>query len=160
MKSAGLRFLVLSALALTLAGCSGGSDTPTDPGRGSLRVVVTPSPILAQKVPGTSRTYDFPFELALTEMGGRSVTLSSIILELKALGIPVFTRKYDVAYLRERNYSPLIPASSTVRYSFNPRDEAIDAVFSSTVEADIRAEGMDDLGNAVRQTTTVSVRRN
>lgn len=153
------RFIALAAFALTFAGCSGESNTPTDPGRGSLRVVVSPNPILAQKVAGTSRTYDFPFEVVLTETGGRTVTLTSLNVEVKALGIPVFTKTYDATYLRGRDYSPVIAASSTVRYSFNPREDAVDAVFSSSVEADIRAEGVDDRGNPVRQTTTVSVRR-
>jgi len=159
MKTYGPLLVTFTSIVVMLAGCGGESDTPTTPGRGSLRVVVTPNPIVAQKVAGTSRTYDFPFEVALTETGGRTVTLTALYLELKALSIPVFTKTYDAAYLRGRDYSPVVPASSTVRYSFNPREDAIDAVFSSSVEADIRAEGVDDRGNVVRQTTTVSVRR-
>ncbi len=153
-------FLAFIAFAGMFTGCSGENDTPTDPGRGSLTIVVSPNPIVAFKVSGTERTYDFPFEVAITETGGRTVTLTALHVDLKAANIRVFTKTYDATYLRGHDYSPVIPASSTVRYSFNPREEAPDAVFGTNVEADIRAEGVDDQGNAVRQTTTVSVRRN
>lgn len=144
---------------LIIAGCSGENDTPTSPGRGSITVAVTPNPIVALRVTGMSGTYDFPFEVALTETGGRTVTLTALHVDLKALGVRILTKTYDASYLQGRNYSPVIPAGSTVRYSFNPREEAPDAAFSSNVEADIRIEGVDDKGNAVRQTKTVSVRR-
>lgn len=142
-----------------LSGCSGDNDTPTGMGRGSIIVNVTPNPIVAHRVAGTSGTYDFPFEVAITETGGRTVTLTSLHVDVKALGVRVLTKSYDASYLQGQNYSPVIPAASTVRYSFNPREEAPDAAFSASVEADIRIEGVDDRGNAVRQTKTVSVRR-
>lgn len=152
-------FTASLAFLLALAGCSGESDTPTGPGRGSITVAVTPNPIVALRVAGMSGTYDFPFEVALSEIGGQTVTLTALHVDLKALGVRILTKTYDASYLQGRNYSPVIPAGSTVRYSFNPREEAPDAAFSSNVEADIRIEGVDDKGNAVRQTKTVSVRR-
>lgn len=158
MKHSALLAINLAFL-VSLAGCSGENDTPTSPGRGAITVNVTPNPIVARRVAGMSGTYDFPFEVALTETGGRTVTLTALHVDVKALGVRVITKTYDASYLRGHDYSPVIPANSTVRYSFNPREEAPDAVFSSTVEADVRIEGVDDRGNPVRQTKTVSVRR-
>jgi len=158
MKRSAL-FAASLAFLISLAGCSGENDTPTSPGRGAITVTVTPNPIVARRVAGMSGTYDFPFEVALTETGGQTVTLTALHVEVKALGVRVLTKTYDASYLQGHNYSPVIPAASTVRYSFNPREEAPDAVFSSNVEADIRVEGVDDKGNPVRQTKTVSVRR-
>jgi len=150
---------VFLAAVLLLSSCSGKLETPTSPGRGSLSVTVKPNPILALRVAGSNGTYDFPFEVILTETGGQTVTLTALRVDVKALGITVSSRSYDASYLRSRNESPVIPANSTVHYSFNPREEAPDAIFSSIVEADIRVEGVDAKGQAVRQTKTVSVRR-
>lgn len=158
MKHSAL-FAASLACLVTIAGCSGENDTLTSPGRGSLTVTVTPNPILALRIAGMSGTYDFPFEVALSETGGQTVTLTALHVDLKALGVRVFTKTYDASYLQGHNYSPVIPAGSTVRYSFNPREEAPDAAFSSNVEADIRVEGVDDKGNPVSKTKTVSVRR-
>lgn len=147
-------FLVLFALA-----CSGERDTPTSPGRGSLRVDVVPNPITATKVAGTSDTYDIPFEVVIAEIGGESVTVRVIHADVKAFGVRVFSKRYDESYLRGRGYSNVIAAGSTVRYRFDLRESIPDAAFGSNVEADIRVEGVDAKGNSVRQTTTVSLRR-
>jgi hypothetical protein len=152
-------FLLSLALIIATAGCSGESDTPTSPGRGSLRMSVTPNPVVAKKVAGSDNTYDFPFEVMLTETGGRAVTVTALHVEVKALGVPVFSKSYDASYLQGQNYNPVIAANSTVRYNFTPRSDAPDAVFSSNVNADIQIEGRDDRGNAVRETETVSIRR-
>lgn len=150
---------ILLLLSLLIAACSGENDTPTSPGRGALRVEVKPNPVIATRVAGTNDTYDFPFEVVISETGGETVTIQSITADIKSFGIRVFSKSYDASYLQGRNYSPVIAAGSTVRYAFDIREEAPDAVFSSNVEADIRVEGVDAKGNAVRQTTTVQVRR-
>ncbi len=159
MRKTLLSALSLLLLLLFLGGCKGEDDSPTTPGRGSINVAVIPNPIEATRVQGTSGTYDLPFEVAITEFGGTQVTLTGIHVELKALGIRVLTKSYDRSYLEGRSYSPVIPANSTVRYAFSLREEIPDAAFSSAVEADIRAEGIDAKGNEVRQTKTVSLRR-
>jgi len=120
---------------------------------------VNPNPILAMPVAGMSGTYDFPFEVVLTETGGQTVTITALHIDIKALGIPVSSKTYDAAYLQARNESPIIPASSVVRYNFDIREDTPDAAFSSNVTADIRVEGVDDRANPVRQTVTVSIRR-
>ncbi|HVT03144.1 MAG TPA: hypothetical protein VHL58_07165 [Thermoanaerobaculia bacterium] len=151
--------LPASLVLLLFLGCSGNNDTPTEPGRGALTLIVNPNPIVATRVAGTSGTYDFPFEIVLTETGGRTVTLTALHVDVKTLGITVLSKTYDANYLRDHNYSPVIPAGTTARYSFNLREDAPDSIFSSNVEADLQAEGVDDKGNAVRQTKTVSVTR-
>ena len=154
-----LAFRPLLAVVIFTIACSGEMDTPTSPGRGAVRMAVTPNPIIAMSVAGTEGTYAFPFEIAITEVGGQTVTVTRLNVTVKTLGLPVFTKTYDASYLRGQNYSPIIPAMSTVRYSFNPREQAPAAVFGSAVETDIQVEGIDDQGNPVRQTVTVSVRR-
>ena len=149
----------LLAVVLFAIACSGEMDTPTSPGRGALQVAVTPNPIIARSVAGSDSTYDFPFEIVITEIGGRTVTVTGLNVTVKTIGVPVFTKTYDASYLRGQNYSPIIAAMSTVRYGFNPREQAPAAVFGSAVDTDIQVEGIDDQGNAVRQTVTVSVRR-
>ena len=149
---------LLGVLIFALA-CSGEMDTPTSPGRGALSVTVTPNPIVAMSVAGSDGMYEFPFEIAITETGGQTVTVTGLNVTLKTLGLPVFTKTYDATYLRGQNYSPVIPAMGTVRYGFKPREQAPAALFGSAVETDIQVEGVDDLRNPVRQTVTVSVRR-
>ena len=151
--------LTASLFVLLVAGCSGNNDTPTAPGRGALALTVNPNPILAKKVAGTSGTYDFPFEIVLRETGGQTVTVTALRVDVKTLGVRVLTKTYDATYLRDQNYSPVIPAGGTVRYAFAPREDAPDSIFSTNVEADLQVEGVDDKGNAVRQTKTVSVTR-
>lgn len=158
-KKTRLAFLPLLGLVLSTLACSGEMDTPTSPGRGAIRITVTPNPIIATRVAGTDSTYDFPFEIAITEVGGQTVTVTGMNVTVRALGVPVFTETYDASYLRGQNYSPVIAAMSTVRYSFNPRKEAPAAVFGSAVETNVQVEGVDDKGNPIRETVTVSVRR-
>lgn len=151
--------LTTSLLVVLLVGCSGNSDTPTTPGRGALTMTVNPNPIVATRVAGTDNTYDFPFEIVLRETGGQTVTLKSLRVDVKTLGIRVLSKTYDATYLRDNRYPLVIPAGGTVRYVFKLRDDAPDAAFSTNVEADLQAEGVDDKGNVVRQSKTVSVTR-
>jgi hypothetical protein len=154
-----LRRSLLLLTILAVAACSGEDDSPTAPGRGSLRVEVTPNPIIAKRVAGMNDVYDMPFDVVLTETGGETVTIEKLVVDVKTFGVTVLSKTYDASYLAGHNYSNVINAGTTVRYNFGPREEVPDAAFNSNVDADIRAEGRDAKGNVVRETKTVSLRK-
>lgn len=150
--------LPLILLAAFCAHRGGQSQSVPLPGHGAITLTITPNPIIAQPVSGT--TYAFPFDAVIRETGGRAVTIHSVSINVFAFGgIPVGSESYDAARLASSGYATTVPANGELRYHFSPRKEVPDERALGSVRADVRIDGTDDAGTAVSATTSVTVRR-
>lgn len=152
-------FISILLIAASCAGSRpGASSSSAVPGHGAISISISPNPIVATRVSGS--TYDFPFEVVVRETGGHPVTITSISAEVYALGgIRIASESYDAAKIASLGYSTAIPANGELRYKFNPRRDVTDDRLFRGVSADIRVNATDDSGSATSATTTVTVTR-
>ena len=153
-----MRRALLVPLALVFSFCAGGRG-PSNisvAGHGALNIQISPNPIVAKRVSGS--TYEFPFDVVLRETGGHPVDVDRVSANVFALGgIQVATETYDAARIRSLGYSPHIPANGELHYHFaQQRDVTNDLLFQG-VTADIRVEAHDETGTATTAATRVSV---
>ena len=70
------RFAILAALAILPLACAthraGQTKSTSTPGRGAIKLTITPNPVIATNVGGD--TYEFPFDVVVKETGGHPVT--------------------------------------------------------------------------------------
>jgi hypothetical protein len=157
MKHAALISILVFAAACAGTG-GGGSSTTALPGHGAIAITISPNPIVATKVNGT--TYDFPFEVIIRETGGHAVNISRVTADVNALGgIHVATETYDAAKISSLGFGTSVPANGELRYRFNPRRSVTDERLFSAVSAEITVEGTDDTGSPTSAKTTVTVTR-
>lgn len=155
-----MRRAVLLPLILLAAFCGGARNQPPTsvPGHGAIRIQIVPNPIVATKVSGN--TYDFPFEVVIREVGGRTVDITRVSADVYALGgIRIADESYDAARINSLGYATRVPANGELRYRFSQRREVPDERLFGGVTAEIRVEGRDDTGAPATASTTVTVRR-
>ena len=151
--------LLLPAVLLA-AFCAGARTTPPTavPGHGAIRIEIVPNPIVATKVSGD--TYDFPFEVVVREVGGRTVDVTRVSADVYALGgIRIANESYDAARINSLGFATRVPANGELRYRFSQRREVPDDRLFGGVTAEIRVQARDDTGTAATDSTTVTVRR-
>ena len=151
----------LIPLALFLSFCAGGRgpSNVSVAGHGALSVQISPNPIVATRVSGS--TYDFPFDVVLRETGGHPVDVDRVTANVFALGgIQVASETYDAARIQSLGYSPHIPANGEMHYHFDQRRDVTNELLFQGVYADIRVEGHDESGAATTAATRVSVTKN
>lgn len=153
-----MRRAVLASLALLVSFCAGGRgpSNVSVAGHGALSVQISPNPIVATRVSGS--TYDFPFDVVLRETGGHPVDVDRVTANVFALGgIQVASETYDAARIRSLGYSPHIPANGELHYHFDQRRDVTNDLLFQSVSADIRVEGHDETGTQTTAATRVSV---
>ncbi|HVT45996.1 MAG TPA: hypothetical protein VMT00_16585 [Thermoanaerobaculia bacterium] len=156
-----MRSRILAALfaAAALDCTSTGSQAPpVIEGTAAVAMSVVPNPIIANHVSGS--VYDFPFSIALREVGGASVEIEEVSIDVTALGgLRVYSQSYDADEIRRRGYSTSLPARGEIRYEFNPRKDVPDERLFSAVSAELSMRGRDSGGAVTSARTNVTVRR-
>jgi hypothetical protein len=157
-----MRRIAILALALLPLACAtprGGTNKSTStPGRGAIKLTITPNPVVATNVGGT--TYEFPFDAVVTETGGHPVTIERVTANVFAAGgIPVATESYDAAKIQSLGFATAIQAKGEIHYHFAPRKDVPDERLFTSVYGDIRVEGIDDNGSRTSTTTTITLRK-
>lgn len=152
---------LLAALAFfALAQCS--SDTPrqspTEPGHGALAIAIVPNPIVATRVSGN--TYDFPFDVRVSNPGSLPVTMQRVQIEVTALGgLKIYSDTKTAADIESYGYPTLVPPGETLSYRFTPREDVPDDRLFGGVSALLSAVGLDSAGKEVSASVKVSVTR-
>src|SRR5437764_772040 len=123
------RFAILAALAILPLACAtprGGTTKSTStPGRGAIKLTITPNPVIATNVGGN--TYEFPFDVVVKETGGHPVTIERVTANVYAGGgISVASESYDAAKIQSLGFATTIQAKGELHYHFNPRKEVAD----------------------------------
>jgi|SRR6476469_8101258 len=156
-----MRRVSLASLALFVSFCAGGRG-PSNvavAGHGALSIQISPNPIVATKVSGS--TYAFPFDVVLRETGGHPVDVDRVTANVFALGgIQVASETYDAARIQSMGYSPHIPANGELHYHFDQKRDVTNELLFQGVSADIRVEGHDETGTATTAATRVNVTKN
>lgn len=149
----------LTALFLFLAACqSSGPGTTSVPGQGAISIEVVPNPIVATRVSG--QTYDFPFDVAVRETGGRRVDITAVTVTVYGPGgLNLGEERWDANRIRSMGGSTTIEARSEARYHFNQRKDVPDERLFGGVSADLEVAGVDDTGSPTTATVRVTVRR-
>ena len=152
-----LALIALVCLPLACASQRPGTNKSTStPGRGVIKLTVTPNPVVATNAGGS--TYDFPFDVVVKETGGHPVTIDRVTASVYAGGgIPVATESYDAAKIQSLGFATSIAAKGEIHYHFNPRKDVTDDHLFSSVYGDVRVEGLDDNGARTSSTTTITV---
>ena len=147
--------------AIALAQCSSDStprQTPTEPGHGGLAIAVVPNPIVATRVSGD--TYDFPFEVRVSNPGTLPVTVREVQIDVTALGgIPVYSDTQTRTDIEAYGYPTEVAPGQTLSYEFTPRKEVPDDRLFDGVSALLTATGTDTSGKEVIASVRVSVTR-
>jgi len=153
--------ILITMMVLLAAGCQTDSSTGrtmTQPGRGALALEVVPNPILAQKVSGDK--YDFPFTIALREVGGVAVNVDRVSIEVRGPGgIKLYTESLDRAEIAQKGYPTSIEAGGQIRYQLSPRKDVPSDLLFGSVYADLIVEATDVNGEPARAQTRVTVER-
>ena len=153
------RLALIALVCLPLARASqrpGTNKSTSTPGHGAIKLTVTPNPVVATSVGGS--TYDFPFDVVVKETGGHPVTIDRVTASVYAGGgIPVATESYDAAKIQSLGFATTIAAKGELHYHFNPRKDVTDDHLFSSVYGDVRVEGLDDNGARTSSTTTITV---
>ena len=150
------------AIFLTLISCAtpqpGTSRNASMPGHGAISIAIQPNPIVAHKTGGN--TYEFPFDVAVRETGGRAVTVNRVTVDVYAVGgVRVGSESYDAARIASLGYSTNVPGNGELRYHFAPRKEVTDDRLFGSVYGEVRVEAADDTGTPATASTTVTVTR-
>ena len=155
------RIAIIALLLLPLACAShraGANKSTSTPGHGAIKLTITPNPVVATNVGGTS--YEFPFDAEVKETGGHPVTIERVTANVfTAGGIPVATESYDAAKIQSLGFATTVQAKGEIRYHFAPRKDVPDASLFSSVYGDIRVEGIDDNGARTTTTTTITLKK-
>jgi hypothetical protein len=162
MQKRTVRSLVILLLALPLSFCSsgGGAAKPSSgfQGHGALSIRVEPNPIIARQVSGN--TYDFPFTLVVKEMGGATVRIEQVSVDVTALGrLRIYSQSYDAAEIERRGYPSSLDPGQELRYPITQRKQIPDDRLFSAVSAELTVHGVDAAGAPTTARTTVTVRR-
>jgi len=152
-----LALIALVCLPLACASQRPGTNKSTaTPGRGAIKLTVTPNPVVGTNAGGSS--YDFPFDVEVKETGGHPVTIDKVTASVYAGGgIPVATESYDAAKIKSLGFATSIQSKGVIRYHFNPRKDVTDDHLFSSIYGDVRVEGLDDNGARVSSMTTITV---
>ncbi len=152
-----LALIALVCLPLACASQRPGTNKSTaTPGRGEIKLTITPSAVVAANVSGS--TYDFPFDAVVKETGGHPVTIDRVTASVYAGGgIPVATESFDAAKIKSLGFATSIQAKHEIHYHFVPRMEVTDDHLFSRIYGDVRVEGLDDNGARVSSTATITV---
>ena len=130
----------------------------SQPGHGAITVTVSPNPIVAQQVSGS--TYEFPFDIIVRETGGHAVTINNVSVNVFAFGgIPVGSDRYDASRISSLGFATIVPPNGELRYHMHPRQSVTDIRLFNGVSAEVRVDATDDTGVATNATTRVTVRR-
>lgn len=153
--------ILVAAIVLVAAGCQdddGSFPTATQPGRGALAIEVKPNPIVAHRVSGDQ--YDFPFAIALREVGGVTVDIDRVSIDVRAFGgIKMYTETLDRAEIARKGYPTRVNAGEEIRYQLNPRKDVPSDMLFGSVYADLLVEGTDVNGQKAKAETRVTVER-
>ncbi len=157
-----MKHFALAATVLLVCACStgrpGATQTSSLPGHGAITLTVTPNPIVAQKVSGS--TYDFPFDVIVRESGGHPVSITRVTADIYSVGgIKIGSESYDAAKINALGFSTNVPANGELRYHFTPRKNVQDDRLFGGVYGDVKAEGVDESGTATSATVRVTVTR-
>jgi hypothetical protein len=157
-----MKRLAIFALAVLPLACAtpraGTTKSTSTPGRGAIKLTITPNPVLAANVGGN--TYEFPFDVVVKETGGHPVTIERVTVNVfTAGGIPVATESYDAAKIQSLGFATAVQAKGELRYHFAPRKDIVDERLFSSIYGDIRVEGMDDNGSRATTTTTITLKK-
>lgn len=151
----------IAAFALVvLTACGGGPQTGTSsvPGHGAVAIQIVPNPIVAQRVSG--ETYDFPFDVVVSETGGQSIRVTRVSATVFAPGgISLGEESWDASRIESMGYSTNVPARGELRYHFAPRKRVPDDRLFGGVSAELRVDAVDQSGSPTSARTTVTVRR-
>ena len=156
-----MRRASLLPLALIVSFCAGGRvpSNVSVAGHGALSIQISPNPVIATKVGGS--TYDFPFDVVLRETGGHPVDVDRVSANVFALGgIQIAAETYDAARITSLGYSTHIPANGESHEHFDQRRDVTSDLLFQGVSADIRVEGHDETGAQTTAATRVSVTKN
>jgi hypothetical protein len=152
-----IAILALAVLPLACAHQPGTTKSTSTPGRGAIKLTITPNPVVAMSVGGF--TYEFPFDAVIKETGGHPVTIERVTANVFAAGgIPVATESFDSAKIQSLGFATTVSAKGEIHYHFAPRKDVPDAALFTSVYGDIRVEGIDDNGSRTTTTTPVSVK--
>jgi len=153
------RLALIALVCLPLACATNRQPKPrstTTPGRGEIKMTVTPNPVVATNVGGS--TYSFPFEVVVKETGGHPVTIDNVTASVYAGGgIPVATESYNATKIQSLGFVTSIPAKGEIRYHFDPRKDIPDPSLLNSVYGDVRVEAIDDNGARASSTTRITV---
>ncbi|MBV9069952.1 MAG: hypothetical protein JO093_08375 [Acidobacteria bacterium] len=153
-----LAIIALVLLPLACAHRAGTTKSTSTPGRGAIKLTITPNPVVAMNVGGN--TYEFPFDAVVKETGGHPVTIERVTANVFAAGgIPVATESYDAAKIQSLGFASAVQAKGEIHYRFAPRKEVPDASLFTSVYGDIRVEGIDDNGSRTTTTTTITLKK-
>jgi hypothetical protein len=157
-----MKHLAILALAVLPLACAtpraGTTKSTSTPGRGAIKLTITPNPVIATNVGGN--TYEFPFNVVVKETGGHPVTIERVTANVfTAGGIPVATESYDAAKIQSLGFATTIEAKGELHYHFAPRKDVPDEHLFSSIYGDVRVEGMDDNGSRTTTTTTITLKK-
>jgi len=154
-----LAILALAVLPLACATQQPGTTKSTStPGRGAIKLTITPNPVVARNVGGN--TYEFPFDAVVKETGGHPVTIERVTANVFAAGgIQVATESYDAAKIQSLGFATAVQAKGEIHYHFVPRKDVPDERLFTSVYGDIRVEGIDDNGSRTTTTTTITLKK-
>src|SRR4030081_3327276 len=154
-----LALIALVCLPLACATPRAGTTKSTStPGRGAIKLTITPNPVVATNVGGN--TYEFPFDAVVKETGGHPVTIERVTANVfTAGGIPRATESYDAAKIQSLGFATAIQAKGEIHYHFAPRKDVPDASLFSSIYGDVRIEGIDDNGSRTTTTTTITLKK-
>ncbi|MGA7616199.1 MAG: hypothetical protein WBX15_13575 [Thermoanaerobaculia bacterium] len=156
-------FLILAAVfSLALTSCVSSTTAPEQappaPGHGALAIAIVPNPIVATRVSGS--TYDFPFDVHVSNSGSLPVTIDRIDMDVTALGgVRIYSKSMTATDIRQYGYPTAVPAGQSLSYHFAPREQVPDERLFSGVSALLTASGADSSGQHVSASTSVSVTR-
>jgi hypothetical protein len=152
------RIALVFLIAALAASCGSGpqSGVTSAPGHGAISVTVTPNPIRATQVSGT--TYDFPFDVIVRETGGHAIDVTSVSATVHGPGgIALARETYDADRIRSLGFPTTIAANGELRYHFAPRKEVPDERLFGGVSAALTVEAQDDTGTPASASTVVTV---
>jgi hypothetical protein len=154
-----LAILVLAFFPLACATHTAGTTkNKSTPGRGAVKLTITPNPVIATNVGGN--TYEFPFDVTVAETGGHPLTIDKITANVFAAGgIQVATESYDAAKIQTMGFATTLQAKGQIHYHFVPRKDVPDDRLFSSVYGDIRVEATDDNGSRASSTTTITLQK-
>jgi hypothetical protein len=156
MKRLALIALICLPLACATQHRPGTNKSTATPGRGEIKLTITPNPVVATKAGGS--TYNFPFDVVIKETGGHPVTIDKVTASVYAGGgIPVATESYDAAKIQSLGFTTSIAAKGEIHYHFDPRKEVPDERLFTSVYGDVRVEALDDNGSRASSTTTITL---
>ncbi|HXH41210.1 MAG TPA: hypothetical protein VNN08_21465 [Thermoanaerobaculia bacterium] len=151
-----LALIALVVFPLACASHQGAAKSTVTPGRGVIKLTITPNPVVATSLGGTK--YDFPFDIVVKETGGHPVTIDNVTANVYAGGgILVATETYDAAKIKSLGFATTILAKGELRYHFDPRKDVSDDHLFSSVYGDVRVEATDDNGSRASSTSTITV---